>query len=224
MISTPDIFTRLLAALLFSGSIGLQRVLTGKAAGMRTHILVGVGAALFTLISGYAFHTMASNADRIAAQIVSGIGFIGGGAILKERGSIKGLTTAAGLWAAAALGMAAGAGLYTMGAATTVIILATLVALRRVEVRFPRRALEPWVIRLTLPAGATVQQVCDVLTSRCRKVSLRMLEQGEDGETRLIFVVRLPRPFDITMITAELRVAGARLVAWHAGGNAEAED
>src|ERR671937_1811945 len=78
------------------------------------------------LVSGYAFHTTASNADRIAAQIVSGIGFIGGGAILKERGSIKGLTTAAGLWTAAALGMAAGAGLYIMGIASAVIILLTL--------------------------------------------------------------------------------------------------
>src|SRR5205807_1906979 len=82
-------------------------------------------AALCTLVSGYAFHTTAANADRIAAQIVSGIGFIGGGTILKERGSIKGLTTAAGLWAAAALGMAAGAGLYFMGIATAVIILLT---------------------------------------------------------------------------------------------------
>src|SRR5581483_1708521 len=144
MITTQEIAIRLLAACLFCGAVGLQRALTGKAAGMRTHILVGVGSALFTLISGYAFHTTASNADRIAAQIVSGIGFIGGGAILKERGAIKGLTTAAGLWAAAALGMAAGAGLYVMGAAGAVIILLTLVALRRVELRFPRRALEVW--------------------------------------------------------------------------------
>src|SRR5690348_5850589 len=105
MISTQEIVVRLLAALLLCGAVGLQRALTGKAAGMRTHILVGVGAALFTLVSGYAFRTSPSNTDRIAAQIVSGIGFIGGGAILKERGSIRGLTTAAGLWAAAALGM-----------------------------------------------------------------------------------------------------------------------
>src|SRR5439155_9143296 len=89
MITSQEIIVRLLVALLLSGAVGFQRALTGKAAGMRTHILVGVGSALFTLVSGYAFHTTASNADRIAAQIVSGIGFIGGGAILKERGSIK---------------------------------------------------------------------------------------------------------------------------------------
>src|SRR5437764_4635544 len=149
MISTQEIIVRLLVALGLSGVVGLQRALTGKAAGMRTHILVGVGAALFTLVSGYAFHTTASNADRIAAQIVSGIGFIGGGAILKDRGAIKGLTTAAGLWSAAALGMAAGAGLYFMGVATAVIILLTLVVLRRVELRLPRRSRERWSISIS---------------------------------------------------------------------------
>src|SRR5205823_2820982 len=183
MISTQEIIVRLLVALVLSGAVGLQRALTGKAAGMRTHILVGVGAALFTLVSGYAFHTTASNADRIAAQIVSGIGFIGGGAILKERGSIKGLTTAAGLWTAAALGMAAGAGLYSMGIASAVIILVTLAVLRRIELRFPRRMLETWSIRLTLAQGATVEQVRAALTPHCRKVALVQLSRDED--TRL---------------------------------------
>jgi len=99
-----------MAALLFCGGVGLERYLAGKAAGLRTHVLVGMGAALFTLISGYAFGTTASNADRIAAQVVSGIGFIGGGAILRDRGEIHGLTTAAGIWATAAVGIAVGVG------------------------------------------------------------------------------------------------------------------
>lgn len=162
--SIQEIVVRLLAALLFAGSVGLQRALTGKAAGMRTHILVGVGSALFTLVSGSAFQTTAANADRIAAQIVSGIGFIGGGAILKERGSVKGLTTAAGLWSAVALGMAAGAGLYAMAAVTTALILGTLIALRRLEMHFPRRALETWAVRLTLDDGATLPPLDDALT------------------------------------------------------------
>lgn len=112
MITMQEIVIRLLAAGLFCGAVGLQRALTGKAAGMRTHILVGVGAALFTLVSGYAFRTTPSNTDRIAAQIVSGIGFIGGGAILKlsEERDIRGLTTAAGIWMTAAMGVAAGLG------------------------------------------------------------------------------------------------------------------
>src|SRR5438874_2294930 len=219
MISTQEIIVRLLVALVLSGAVGLQRALTGKAAGMRTHILVGVGSALFTLVSGYAFHTTAANADRIAAQIVSGIGFIGGGTILKERGSIKGLTTAAGLWAAAALGMAAGAGLYSMGIASAVIILLTLVVLRRVELRFPRRALETWSIRIALADGATVERVREAITPHCRKIALVALTRDED--TRLTFAVELPRRFDITALTEGLRAAGARSVTWLAAGDVE---
>ena len=222
--SIPEIVVRLLAALLFAGSVGLQRSLTGKAAGMRTHILVGVGSALFTLVSGYAFQTTAANADRIAAQIVTGIGFIGGGAILKERGSVKGLTTAAGLWAAAALGMAAGAGLYAMATVTTALILGTLIALRGLEARFPRRAWETWTVRLTLDAGATLPPLYGALTPHCRKVSLVSLEQGEDGRTRLAFAVQLPHRSDLVALTAELRAAGAQLIAWRHGGNEAADD
>jgi putative Mg2+ transporter-C (MgtC) family protein len=219
MISTQEIVVRLLVALVLSGAVGLQRALTGKAAGMRTHILVGVGAALFTLVSGYAFHTTASNADRIAAQIVSGIGFIGGGAILKERGSIKGLTTAAGLWTAAALGMAAGAGLYFMGVITALIILLTLVALRRLELRFPRRMLETWSVRITLADGATPEQVRAALRPHCHKLSLVQLTT--DADTDLTYAVEIPRRFDITALTEGLRDAGARTVTWSAAGDVE---
>ena len=219
MISTQEIIIRLLVALVLSGAVGLQRAFTGKAAGMRTHILVGVGSALFTLVSGYAFHTTASNADRIAAQIVSGIGFIGGGTILKERGSIKGLTTAAGLWAAAAMGMAAGAGLYSMGIAGAVIILLTLVVLRRVEVRFPRRMLETWSVRIALADGATIERVRETITPHCRRIALVALTSDED--VRLTFAVEIPRRFDIAALTEGLRAVGARSVTWLAAGDVE---
>src|ERR1700694_1453237 len=92
VITAQDVLLRLVISLLFSGAIGLQRTIAGKSAGMRTDILVGVGSGLFTLVSGYAFQISPTNTDRIAAQIVTGIGFIGGGTILKEHGSIKGLT------------------------------------------------------------------------------------------------------------------------------------
>ena len=224
MLSTQEIVARLLVALLLSGVVGLQRARPGKAAGMRTHILVGVGSALFTLVSGYAFHSTAANADRIAAQIVSGIGFIGGGAILKERGSIKGLTTAAGLWTAAALGMAAGAGLYSMGVISAIIILLTLVVLRRVELRLPRRALETWTIRVTLDNGATLERLRTVIVAHGRKVALTALTRSEDDEVRLSFAVELPHHFDIVAITAQLRASGARTIIWHAAGDADVEE
>jgi putative Mg2+ transporter-C (MgtC) family protein len=222
MIALDEIILRLLAAVLFCGAVGLQRALTGKAAGMRTHILVGVGAAMFTLVSGHAFPTASTNADRIASNIVTGIGFIGGGAILKEKGSIRGLTTAAGIWAAAALGMAAGAGLYVLGAAGTVVILATLVALRRIELRFPRRSLETWSIDLTLQGGATLEQIYAVIKPIARTVALTGLN-SEDA-TRLSFAVEIPHHLDLVRLSERLREAGARAVRWEAQGGAEVEE
>jgi len=159
VISTQEIILRLLAAVAFAGVVGLQRYLVGKSAGMRTHILVSLGSALFMLICGYAFRTSPTNTDRIAAQIVTGIGFIGGGAILKERGSIRGLTTAAGLWAAAALGMAAGAGLYTIGLIGTIMILLTLAVLRLVERRLPRHTWGAWVVEITTSRRASIGEL-----------------------------------------------------------------
>ncbi len=222
MISTNEIVLRLLAALVFSGAVGLQRELTGKTAGMRTHILVGVGAASYTLVSGYAFETTAASVDRIAAQVVSGIGFIGGGAILKERGSIKGLTTAAGLWAAAALGMAAGAGLYTISIVASLVVLLTLVVLRRVEKRMPGGRLETWALQVSLDSENTVEEVRKAVAPVCGKILLIGLESG--GEVRATFSVKVPRHYDIAPLTQQLRTVGARSVAWRAGGNAEGDD
>ncbi len=223
MISPLEMVIRLLAAALLCGTVGLSRALAGKAAGMRTHILVGVGAALFTLVSGYAFHATAANADRIAAQIVSGIGFIGGGAILKEHGSIKGLTTAANLWAAAALGMAAGAGLYAVGVAGVGVILFTLVALRGVEMRLPRRAREAWTVQVTLAKGATLAEIRGALTPPGHKVALVALQQDREGETRMTLAVALPHHADLIALTADLRAAGAHTIGWQVGGNTDAD-
>jgi putative Mg2+ transporter-C (MgtC) family protein len=114
----------LLIALLLSTGIGLERELRQKSAGMRTHTLVGVGSALFTLVSKYGFTDVLGNGvsldpSRVAAQIVSGIGFIGGGLIFVHRGAVSGLTTAAAVWLTAGVGMAAGAGLPVLAALTT---------------------------------------------------------------------------------------------------------
>jgi len=214
MIAWYDVLFRLLAALLFSGLVGTERFLSGKAAGVRTHILVGMGAALFTLISGYAFGATASNADRIAAQVVSGIGFIGGGAILKEGLAIRGLTTAAGLWAVASLGMAAGAGQYTVGALGTGIILLVLVLLHRAESYLPRRLRETWVIRVTLAEGVPVGAIHGCIASLCTKVTLESLEF--DTEAHLTFAAEARHTLDILTLTEQLRAAGARRIVWEA--------
>ena len=139
-----DVALRLLLAAVLGALIGSERELRGHAAGMRTHLLVCVGSALFTALSLYGFVTLGSLAgaadvrtqldpSRVAAQIVSGIGFLGAGAIVKYGTSIRGLTTAASLWATAAVGMAAGAGIWLIAVVTTAIVLISLAPLRWVS-------------------------------------------------------------------------------------------
>ncbi len=133
MIFNPDDFYRLGMALLIGGIIGAERERHKKAVGLRTLILISMGSALFTILS-YRFG-MNSNFDpgRIAANIVSGIGFIGAGVILEERGRITGLTTAATIWLTAALGMAAGAGEYLLSAGAGLMSLIVLMLFTRFE-------------------------------------------------------------------------------------------
>src|SRR3990172_4596174 len=123
---------RVVAGWVGGAGIGLERELHRRPAGFRTHSLVALGAALFTIVSAYGFVGDTVDPTRIAAQIVSGIGFIGAGTILQHRGNIRGLTTAASLWSVAAIGMAAGAGLLVMAVIGTVLILVVLALLDRV--------------------------------------------------------------------------------------------
>jgi putative Mg2+ transporter-C (MgtC) family protein len=138
-ISALELIGRLVLAVVLCGLIGAERESRDQAAGLRTHVLVGLGSALFTLVSAYAFldfyrrggnFSARPDPTRIAAQIVSGIGFLGAGAIIRQGLSIRGLTTAAALWISAAIGMAAGAGYYLGAVATTGISLLALVGLR----------------------------------------------------------------------------------------------
>jgi putative Mg2+ transporter-C (MgtC) family protein len=124
---------RLIAGLGLGAAIGFERELHRQPAGFRTHSLVCLGAALFAIISGYGYSGADVDPTRITAQIVSGIGFIGAGTILQYRGEIRGLTTAASLWAVAAVGTAIGSGLYVLAVLGAVLILIVLSLLDRVE-------------------------------------------------------------------------------------------
>jgi putative Mg2+ transporter-C (MgtC) family protein len=124
---------RLFIALALGAAVGWERELQRMPAGFRTHALVGLGSATFTVVSALAFAGPLTDPTRIAAQIVTGVGFLGGGAILHYRGSVRGLTTAASLWAVAAVGMAAGAGLYAIAIGGAALVIVTLELLDRVE-------------------------------------------------------------------------------------------
>lgn len=132
----------LVCAFIFSGVIGLERELRRKSAGAKTHILVGMGSALFTLVSAYGFsHVLGDDVvldpSRIAAQIVTGIGFLGAGVIFVRRNIISGLTTAASVWVTAAVGMACGAGMPLIGGLTVVLYLVTTAFLPPLIRRLP---------------------------------------------------------------------------------------
>ena len=121
-----EMVLRLLLATALGAAIGYQRERAGKPAGLRTHILICVGAALFTIASIYGFGT-AGDSARVAAGVVAGVGFLGAGAIIRGgEGIVAGLTTASTIWAVAGIGLAAGAGLYLVSAVTTAIVLIVL--------------------------------------------------------------------------------------------------
>jgi putative Mg2+ transporter-C (MgtC) family protein len=137
--ATVEVILRLLLAAGLGAAIGLEREYRRKPAGLRTNILIAVGAALFTIVSLVIGHG-AGVPDRIAAQIVTGVGFLGGGAILRSGTNVTGMTTAATIWVNAAIGMTAGAGQYAMASAATAITLIVLVVLPPIERYFDRRA------------------------------------------------------------------------------------
>ena len=136
---------RLLVAGLLGGLIGLERELRAKESGFRTHFVVALGSALFMVISQYAFEGRTYDAARVAAQVVSGIGFIGAGVIIFQKNVVRGVTTAAGLWVAAAIGLACGAGMYLVAGAATVMTVLCLEAMHFFHLRYGDR-----VVALTL--------------------------------------------------------------------------
>jgi putative Mg2+ transporter-C (MgtC) family protein len=135
-----ELLIKLIVAVVLGGAVGVEREMSGKPAGLRTTILICVGAALFTHLSitiGLIAHTPAGqpfgDVTRIAAQIVTGIGFLGAGAILHERGSVVGLTSAATIWVVAAIGMGVGSGAYAEAVGTTAMVCIVLIGLRPIE-------------------------------------------------------------------------------------------
>jgi putative Mg2+ transporter-C (MgtC) family protein len=187
-----DVTARLAVAAALTGLIGLERELRERAAGLRTHMLVGVGSALFTIVSAYAWSDFVFSREggtvldptRIAAQIVTGIGFLGAGAIIRQGISVRGLTTAAGLWVVAAIGMAAGAGYYSAALIATGLVLVGLGPIRWLEggVLLRRMRQGTRVLEVDLHRERAVGPVLDALERR--RVRVNRIELDDDGERR----------------------------------------
>jgi len=185
----PHELLRISIAAGLGGAVGLERELREREAGLRTHLVVCVGSALFTLVSAYGFHDFLVNGGslvrtdptRIAAQIVSGIGFLGAGAIIRQGLSVRGLTTAATLWLVAAIGMACGAGYYVPALISTGVALITLGPLRVVAFRVVRR-FRPQTERLLveIPAGGSPAPLIEVVELHAgRVVSMEVTQEGD---------------------------------------------
>ena len=180
---------RLVLAMIFGGALGLERGKQGRAAGMRTHIFVCLGATLTTMIGFHAVDRLASDGDplRVAAQVISGIGFLGVGTILiKGRFQITGLTTAAGLWCAAAIGIALGAGFYEGALITFICSLLTVTLLWRVEYMLNKKY-RRFGIYIEIRSDENVRRAIDYLeeTYRVTDVQVTAPRSGTAGNVGL---------------------------------------
>lgn len=149
------------------GLIGLERELRAKDAGLRTHFLVALGSALFTLVSQYGFGADLKDSSRVAAQVVSGIGFLGAGTIIFQKNVVHGLTTAAGLWVTAAIGLSCGTGMFAVAGATTVLVL---LGLEVVNALHPHRS--HTVISLSF--SSTDKQMLPLMQKRLREAGFEL--------------------------------------------------
>ena len=201
---------RLALAATLGGLIGIERELREREAGLRTHLLVAVGSALFTIVGAYGFHDFLASGrsvvdpTRIAAQIVTGIGFLGAGAIIRQGLSVRGLTTAATLWVVAAVGLASGAGYYSAAVITTALVLIALYPLRIIAYRILRRfRAEDGRLLVELPAGTPPGHLLDEIErSGARVTALELSQEGD--RRRLELDLALPRDLTAPRLVAQL--------------------
>ncbi|MGW4490314.1 MgtC/SapB family protein [Amycolatopsis sp. NPDC004368] len=213
-----------LLALVLSTVIGIEREVGNKQAGLRTHTLVGVGSAVFMLVSKYGFADLlgtdhvALDPSRIAAQIVSGIGFLGGGLIFVRRDAVRGLTTAATVWIAAAVGVASGAGLPVLAVGTTVGLIVITRGFPPLSRFVARHRREPPLLRLSYSDGhGVLRNVLAGCTERgwvVHQVAVDRETVSEEGQRIAVVTLRLAGRGDLAELTAELaEIPGVRSTA-----------
>ena len=215
MLSWSEILIRLALASLFGALIGLERERKDWTAGLRTHMMVCVGSCLTMMVSAFGFSDILGtdhvvlDPSRIAAQVISGIGFIGAGTILfLKQGTIRGLTTASGLWTVAAIGLATGSGLYFAAGTTTIIALIILWALQPLEQIYSKRFKQKTLRIVTLPDADNMVVLKSLLGKPGLKIQTFTLDKQDD---EYIFQLKLD-PTDISKfedIISELKNAPA---------------
>jgi putative Mg2+ transporter-C (MgtC) family protein len=224
-----EISFRLVAALLAGGLIGLERSHRGRPAGFRTHALVCLASSLLMLVTVYEGHWFPQNASarvivdptRMAQGIMTGIGFLGAGAIIKEGLSVRGLTTAASIWVTAAIGILTGIGFYFAAAIGTALVLGTLSLFRWIEARLPTESYAVFVVRFRRDAAITEdelrKQVADHGFS-LYTMSYRLHRQVDVLEYRT--VIRTMRPANLARLAASLST-DARVIEYRIAPTSE---
>jgi putative Mg2+ transporter-C (MgtC) family protein len=221
MIPLSEIAVRLAVATVLAGIVGMERERSERAAGLRTHAMVGLGAALFMVLSMHGFGDVLGapnvvlDPSRMAAQIVSGIGFLGAGMIVLQREMVRGLTTAASVWVVAAIGAAAGSGMYLAAVGTTALALVVLAALLPLEKRFfgQRRTRE---LSLVVDRGAgSLAAIESAVESAGQRMNRLVVVPGPRGEVDRIDIILGPTPTrDLSALVDNLRrLEGVRQIS-----------
>lgn len=207
MISDWEVAVRLILSAVLAGVIGYERQARHKAAGLRTHILVAVGSCLIMVLSVNLYHSVQglTNADpaRLAAQVVSGIGFLGAGSILKEGSTVKGLTTAASLWVVSGVGLATGFGYYTGALLTTLLVFITLTILSRMEHKEPESCrVNLCVTSVNIPGQ--MGRISSVLGREDARICDIRMDENDESLAVISLCVDLPHHADLSAITERI--------------------
>ncbi|MGM0409361.1 MAG: MgtC/SapB family protein [Bacillota bacterium] len=206
MAGEREIIINLLLIVALSGLIGFERERHERPAGLRTHILVGVGATILMMISISMNKVYPlSDAGRIAAQVVSGIGFLGAGTIIKEGFSVTGLTTAASLWATAAIGLAVGGGYYLLASTTTLFVIIALFVLNRLEFKLGDKSYQILKCQVKDRPGV-LGEISTILGKKNIDIKDLTMEKNEKDKEKLWieFTLKTPREENIDSSTVEL--------------------
>ena len=215
MISAEEMILRLVVAAVLGGLVGLERERLEWAAGMRTHALVSLGSALFMVVSIFGFSDVLNeqhvilDPSRVAAQVASGIGFIGAGTIIFHREIVKGLTTAASIWAVAAVGLAVGGGMFLAAASATLLALALLVLARPVKQRlFPNRK-EARRVRLVIGRETSLAALRSEIEAS-ESIVVRPGFSAEEDDAELVLGKGSKEEEMLSLIEGLRRVSGVR--------------
>ncbi|MFC6332812.1 MgtC/SapB family protein [Paenibacillus septentrionalis] len=218
-ISDMDLVIRLILSVILGGLVGIEREISNHSAGFRTHILVCLGSTTIMLLSIYGFSDFVDEFNvrmdpaRLAAQVISGIGFLGAGAIMRNGNIIKGLTTAASLWVVAAIGLCIGAGFYKAAVISTVLVITTLFILNKCEKLLMKKRRTKQIELLVKEHTKAITQVLNVLDAHQAKVlNIAVASQEQDAAeaidnvyVKLCITCKLPKRSTWLAIVEQLR-------------------